>query len=145
MAYKRKASGSLVDVASVKRKSAGAWVAASTVKKKISGAWVTVWSLLSVSTGVVSRTWTNSPASSTPATRTFSTIDSVTASGGDGSYSWARVSGSTSITANAPSAATTTFQAANVPIGGGVSAVFRVTSAGATQDVTVNMSYESGL
>lgn len=145
MAFKRKSSGAFVDVASVKRRSGGAWVNVSTVKRRISGAWVTVWSSLTVSTNNVSRLFTNSPASSTPSTRTFSTTASVTASGGDGTFSWTRVSGSTSVTANSPSSATTTFQGANVPIGGSVSAVFRVTSGGSSQDVNVSLSYESGL
>jgi hypothetical protein len=145
MAFKRKSSGSFVDIASVKRRSGGAWVGVSTVKRRVSGAWVTVWSSLSVSTGNVSRTFTNSPASNSPATRTFATLTSVTASGGDGSFAWTRVSGSTLITATSPSAATTTFTVTNLPIGTNVSAIFRVTSAGATQDVTVSMTYESGL
>ena len=145
MAFKRKSSGSFVDIAAVKRRSGGAWVNISTVKRRISGAWVTVWSSLTVSTTNVSRTFTNSPASNSQATRTFATTASVTASGGDGSFAWTRISGSTLITATSPSAATTTFTVTNLPIGTGVSAVFRVTSGGATQDVTVNMSYESGL
>jgi hypothetical protein len=145
MAYKRKTGGTFVDVTNIRRRAGGAWVGVQQVRRRVAGAWVTVWTSLTVSTTTVSRIWTNSPASNSPATRTFSTTASVTASGGDGSYSWTRLSGSTSVTANSPSAATTTFQGANVPIGGSVSAVFRVTSAGATQDVTVTLSYESGL
>jgi hypothetical protein len=54
-------------------------------------------------------------------------------------YSWARVSGATSIVANSPSAATTTFTASGVNSGATVSAVFRCTvNSTYTVDVVVD-------
>ena len=72
----------------------------------------------------------------------------ATASGGSGSYtySWARISGSSAITADSPSSSSTTFRG-TVPAGF-TTAVFRVTVTDtvtgqtATADVTVTLSYE---
>lgn len=67
---------------------------------------------------------------------------SVTGGTGTISYSWARVSGSTAITANSPSSLATTFNATAAP-GTTVSAVFRVTATDGissdTFDVTVQL------
>lgn len=87
---------------------------------------------------------TNAPPSASPATRSV-TSNTVTATGGTGSYAWTRISGSTAITANAPSAATTDFGSTTVPIDGNQAAVFRCTSGAETVDVPVDLSYESGL
>lgn len=72
----------------------------------------------------------------------------ATASGGSGSYtySWARISGSSAITADSPSSSSTTFRG-TVPAGL-TTAVFRVTVTDtvtgqtATADVTVTLEYE---
>lgn len=98
---------------------------------------------LSASPSSVAGLFTNSPPSSSPATRTV-TSNATTASGGTGSYSWARISGSTAINADAPSAATTTFSG-TVSVDTTISAVFRVTSGAETFDVSVSLTYESGL
>jgi hypothetical protein len=74
----------------------------------------------------------------------------ATASGGTGpyTYAWTRISGSTQITADAPSAATTTFSGT---IGAElVTATFRVTAtdaamATATADVSVSLEYANAL
>jgi hypothetical protein len=72
------------------------------------------------------------------------TTSSVTASlvGGTGStYSWVRQSGSTAISVDSASAATTTFSATGVAAGATVEAVFRVTvNSTYTFDVTVSCS-----
>jgi hypothetical protein len=83
-------------------------------------------------------------------TTTSSTTSSVTATriGGQSpySYAWTRISGSTSITATAPSSRTTAFSATGLTVAGAV-AVFRCTvtdgaSATATADCTVTFEYE---
>lgn len=98
---------------------------------------------LSASPSSVAGLHTNSPPSSTPSTRVI-TSNATTATGGTGSYSWAYLSGSTAISADAPSSATTTFSG-TVSVDTTISAVFRVTSGAETFDVSVNLTYESGL
>jgi hypothetical protein len=79
-----------------------------------------------------------------PATLLVTTSQTVTASGAS-TYTWTRISGSTSIVANSPSAATTNF-------GGTInkntehSAVFRVTgNVNGTADVNVTLTYATDL
>jgi hypothetical protein len=98
---------------------------------------------LSVSPASANGLFTNSPASNLPATRTISS-GSVTASGGTGAYSWARISGPTRVTANNPSSATTNFVSTNIPVATVDVAVFRVTSGAETVDVTVTIEYNNG-
>jgi hypothetical protein len=99
---------------------------------------------LDVTPGTASGLVVNSPPSMTPST-TAVTSEVVTATGGTGSYAWTRISGSTAINANAPSAASTDFTSTTVPVDGSQSAVFRCTSGSETVDVPVDLSYESGL
>lgn len=98
---------------------------------------------LAVSPGTAFATFINSPASLTPSTRSLNT-NTVTASGGTGSYAWARVSGSTAITIDNASAASVFFSA-TVSVDSSVSAIWRVTSGAETVDVNVSINYESGL
>ena len=97
---------------------------------------------LSASPSSVAGLHTNSPPSLTPSTRVI-VSNATTATGGTGSYSWARISGSTAISADDPSSATTTFSG-TVSVGTSISAVFRVTSGAETFDVSVNLTYDSG-
>ena len=97
---------------------------------------------LSVSPTAAEGLFVNSPASLIPSTRII-TSDSVTASGGTGSYAWTRISGSTAVSADAPSSATTTFSA-TVSVNTVESATFRCTSGAETFDVPVSLNYESG-
>lgn len=97
--------------------------------------------------------FTNAPPNAGPATRNLTTPTlTAVASGGSGgyTYAWARISGDTSIAADSPTATATTFTGTAVPVGNQVSAVFRLTATdsgarSATADVTVSISYESGL
>lgn len=107
--------------------------------------------------GALSVTTTGSPTSTSTCTgascktsrKVQSGIVTAVASGGTGTavktYAWARVSGSTAITATTPSAAATYFSA-TVGANATLSAVFRVTvndgSTTATADVTVSLTYE---
>ena len=142
MGMKRKASGSMVDITVRKRRSGGAWVDVTSVKRRVGGAWVDVWPLnLTLSSPNATGLHVNSPASNIPANRTVTT-GTVTASGGT-TYTWAYLSGDSSITANTPSSASTSFSA-SIPIGGSKNAVFRVTSGSLTADVNVSLSYDSG-
>lgn len=142
MGMKRKASGSMVDITVRKRRSGGVWVDVAAVKRRVGGAWVDVWPLnLNVSPTTANGFHVNSPASNIPANRTVTT-GTVTASGGT-TYTWAYLSGDSSITANTANSASTSFSA-SIPIGGSKSAVFRVTSGSLTADVPVNLSYDSG-
>ena len=75
-----------------------------------------------------------------------------TAVGGSGSrtFSWARISGDSRITADSPSSASTTFTRTGFAAGESAAAVFRctvtdtVTSAVATDDITVTLERPSG-
>ena len=106
---------------------------------------------VSVSPAAADGTFTNNPASNSPATRSVAS-NSVTASPSGGTpgytYSWARVSGSTDITASAPTSESTNFSA-TVPVSTTLQATFRVTvtdslGATATRDVVVTLIYDSG-
>jgi len=133
-----------------------AWVDA-TVRRWDGSAWVVVFPIavpLSVSLNSASaqNNFVNSPAANTPPDRQLTTSPDTVATPSGGTpgytYSWTRISGSTAITAGSPTSASTSFSG-TVPIGGSISAVFRVTvtdSAGATAtaDVTVSFSYDSG-
>lgn len=98
---------------------------------------------LVVSPNVAAGLHTNSPPSNSPATRTV-VSNSVTASGGTGSYAWTRISGSTAIVADAASSATTTFSSTTVPVNSSQAATFRCTSGSETVDIPVDLLYESG-
>lgn len=98
---------------------------------------------LAVSPGSADGTFINSPPSVSPSTRTVIT-NTVTASGGTGSYAWTRLSGSTEINIDNASAASVYFFATatvDIPLG----AVWRVTSGAETVDINVSINYESGL
>lgn len=100
----------------------------------------------------------NSPPSSSPPTASVSTttpnsgVCVITASGGTApyTYSWARVSGDTSIVASSPSSASTAFQGScdvDAPPAGAVMRCTVTDSAmnTTTVDVSVSLSYLSGL
>ncbi len=106
---------------------------------------------VSVSPASVAGMIANNPPSNSPASRTVnsSTVTATPANGtGPFTYSWARIAGSSAISAGLPTAATTGFSG-TVGIDQQISATFRVTvtdalSATATADTTVTLEYVSG-
>jgi len=112
---------------------------------------ITVYSAVTPATdGVPAKpaTMAGTYATATPTSISAATSSSVIMTGGitaglvgatASTYAWARVSGSTAIVANSPSAATTTFTASDVATDATVSAVFRCTiNSSFTVDVAVD-------
>lgn len=105
----------------------------------IAGSTLTVSSVLGASANPTSIDKTDTTASITTASTT------VTATGGTTpyTYSWSRISGSTSISANSASSATTTFTGSSLASGSTYQATFRCTvtdGASATKTVDVSIS-----
>lgn len=107
---------------------------------------------VSLNSGFASGSFINSPASNSPPTRAVATTPATVATPSGGTapytYAWTRISGSTAISADSPSSASTTFSG-SVGVNAVISAVFRVTvtdasAATATADVNVDLQYDSG-
>ena len=102
MAFKRRLSGAWVDPTAIKRRSAGAWVTPTAIYRRLSGAWVLVWpSNVLVSPSSIDRTGLRSKT----ATTTMS--DTLSISGGSGSYTTAFQSGAAGMTVSGTGATRT--------------------------------------
>lgn len=143
MAFKRKTGGVWTDPSAIRRRSGGAWVTPTFIKRRVGGSWVTVWP----TAAPLSASASPSSVSGYGFGKTVQGIvtsnpTSVSASGGNGTYtfSWVRVSGDTTINPTNATGASTAFSA-TVRNGAPKSAVFRcdVTSGG----VTVSTNYVS--
>jgi hypothetical protein len=141
----------------VRRWNGSAWVDVGQASKWNGSAWEQVWPLfgdvtVTLNSGSAFGEVINSPPSGSPSTTLVTTFLATVATAADGSgnytYSWARISGSTAITAGSPTSATTTFSGT---IGfGTTNATFRVTVTDtttgktATADVSVSLTYDPG-
>lgn len=108
----RKSGGSNVALTTLKRRSGSSWVAVQRGYRFSGGTWVQVYSAApsitaSASPSSVSGS-TATAGQNTGTNATTATLTGATATG----YSWSRESGDTSITINAPNAATTGFTGA---------------------------------
>ena len=159
MTAKRWDGAAYQDIVTRKRWDGSSWVDITIAKRWDGAAWQDIifaggggGGSLSVTlnkAGVSGDAFLPEPA---PTTQTLTT-DSVTATaaggtGGPYTYAWTRLSGSSAISANSPSAATTTFTAIcnkNIAREG----VWRVTASdgvlSATADVNVSLLYETDL
>lgn len=161
MAIQRKTSTGPVDISLLKRREAGAWVdigLPARAFRRSAGSWVDL--LPTGASGGLSATAStnyvvgayNCIGTSCATVRSVTSSPVViTATGGSGpgpTYSWARVSGDSAISATASTSGTTQFTA-NVPRETEYTAVFRCTVTRGidtvTVDVNVSISYAWGI
>lgn len=123
---RRSVGGSMVNVSFAKRRQAdGSWVQVFPTSTPLSGSAST--------TGVYG---------DSPTTTVFSDYVTINASGGSGNYtwSWARVSGDTSITCESPNASTTRFRRTITVKDAYYEAVWRCTLSDGTSTLTFNVT-----
>lgn len=158
MTAKRWDGAAYIDLTVAKRWDGAAWVDLTVAKRWDGAAWQDIPGVFGGGAGFSATadratcTGVVFDASSPPLFAAV-TSDSVTVTpaGGTGpyTYAWTRLSGASSISPTAPTAATTTFSA-NVPRDTTVTATFRCTvtdslAATATVDVNVELSYLTSL
>lgn len=151
MTLKRWDGAVWVDLTTLKRWDGAAWVDLTTAKRWDGAAWVDLAGFGGGSGFSVTVAPAGASGSVTGASPLFKVVtsNSVTATptGGTGpyTYSWTKVTGSSSISAASPTAATTTFSA-TVGRGSVVQATWRITvtdslSATTTADISVELEY----
>lgn len=139
MSLKIRKSGTPTDATTVKYRSGSGWAQPSAVKRRVSGTWVQVWPSSTPLSGSASTTGVYGDST---ATTVFSGYVTINASGGSGNYtwSWARVSGDTSITCESPNASTTRFRRTINFTNAYYEAVWRCTLSDGTSTLTFNVT-----
>lgn len=157
MTMKRWNGTSFADLSIVKRWNGSAWVDLSIAKRWNGSSWVDIplpgggagplSVTISPGTAYGENNVPNAPFPSAVNVTSNTVAANVTGGTGTISYSWARVSGSSSVSADTPNAATTSFSA-TLTRNTGAEAVFRVTvvrgAETATADVSVQLYYSVG-
>lgn len=144
MAFKRKASGSMVDISSVKRRSGGGWVNVSNVYKRSGGAWVKVWPV-GTPISITGATSYFSSGTVGGIARSKSATSALSVSGGTGvyTYAWTFLSGYGVTLANLNS--TTILNptlTATVPANDGYYATLRLTVTSGAATATYDVYFE---
>lgn len=149
MPTKRRSGSSWVDPTAVRRRNGTSWIATTFIRRRSGGAWVDAWPNYTPLSATAAPANTYGMGTGTTTTGTVLTESNVvvTPSGGSGTltYTWAFVSGHTSIVPTAPDAASTRFRATSVS--GVRNAVYRCTvsdgiTSATTNDVNVTLEYE---